>query len=117
MSNIGGNAIAKAILNTAQKVSKDNIRFPVIGTMDGSLNLKIDGFSRAIPRSDYYILQPRINLYTRSVPTTDDGSYSTLSDDFKLELWLKPGDRVLCIPIEDGHTFVIVGHVQGGLVP
>ena len=74
MSNIGGNALAKVVLSTAQKVSADNIRFPVIGTLDDSLNLKIDGFSKPIPRSDYYILQPRINLYTRSVPTTDDGS-------------------------------------------
>lgn len=117
MSNIGGNALAKVLLSAAQSVSKDNIRFPVIGTLDGSLNLKVDGFSRPIPKSDYYIWQPRINLYTRPIPTTDDGSYSNFSNDFRLELWLKPGDRVLCIPIEDGHTFVIVGHVEGGLTP
>lgn len=85
MSNIGGNALAKVFLSTAQKVSADNIRFPVIGTLDESLNLKLDGFGRDIPSSDYHKIKG---------------------------LALVPWMRVLCLPIEDGHTLVLLGEVE-----
>lgn len=111
------NDIAKAMEGTSEKTTSDAVLFPVIGTLNDQLDLRVDGFSRWIPASDYYIWQPRINLYTRPVPTKDDASYSTFANDYRLELFLKPNDRVVCVPIEDGHTYIITGHVKGGLEP
>lgn len=111
------NEMAQIIKGESKSGAKEAVRFPVFGTLDSGLNLLPDGFGRVIPRSDYHVWQPRINLYTRSVPTMDDGSYNTLTQDYRLELLLKPDDRVVCIPIEDGHTFLIIGHMQGGLAP
>lgn len=115
--NLGGNALAKEIFGVATGVTNENARFPVVGTLNDSMDLMLDGFSQPIPSSDYYVWQPRINLYTRPVPTVDDSSYGVLSNDYREELYLKPTDRVLCLPIEDGHTFVILGHIKGGLAP
>lgn len=107
--------MARVMQGTATEVTSDVFKLPVIGTLDAELNLKIDGFAKNIPKEDYHVWQPRINLYTRPVSTMDDGSYSVLSQDYRVELYLKVDDRVICVPIEDGHTYMITGHVKGGL--
>ena len=112
MSNDIVNEFAGIFVDTANEITQKSISFPVIGTLDAELNLEIDGFGRAIPQADYHVLEPRVNLYTTPSPL-----YTTFSKDYRVELYLKPADRVLCIPIEDGHTILIVGHVKGGLAP
>lgn len=106
------NDVAGILIGTADEISGKKVSFPVIGTMDGELNLLLDGFGRGIPKADYHVLEPRVNLYTTPGPL-----YTTFSKDYRVELILKPADRVVCIPIEDGHTFLIIGHVKGGMAP
>ena len=91
--NLGGNALAKAFVKIASNISQENTRFPVYGTIDSQLNLLPDGFSKPIPSGDYTV------------------SHS-LSTGSELDP-LKPNDRVLCVPIEDGHTFVITARIKG----
>ncbi|MEK5068112.1 hypothetical protein [Sporosarcina sp. FSL K6-1508] len=80
------NDLAAAIEGTSEKVTGNAVQFPVFGTIiDGQLNLKADGFGRVIPAADYHK---------------------------KKGLSLSPGDRVLCVPIEDGHTFILTELVE-----
>ncbi|KOS64621.1 hypothetical protein FJQ98_14075 [Lysinibacillus agricola] len=91
--NLGGNALAKAFVTIANKISGERTRFPVFGTIDGQLNLLPDGFSKQIPPGDYSVSHS-LSLGSELDP-------------------LKPNDRVLCIPIEDGHTYVITARIKG----
>lgn len=115
--NAIANDMAMILAGTAREITDKAITMPVIGTLDALLNLKVDGFARTIPREDYYVWQPRINLYTRTSSAASDGAYATFERDYRLELFLKPNDRVVCVPIEDGHTYLVTGHAQGGLAP
>ncbi|MHC8516982.1 hypothetical protein [Sporosarcina sp. ITBMC105] len=101
------NELAGILNDTSKSAANNAIRFPVLGTLDGDLNLLIDGFNRPIPEKEYEVLEPVINLFQQP-----DAEYDTFVQDYRLELLLRPGDRVLCVPIEDGHTFVVVGQVM-----
>ncbi|MGE7672986.1 hypothetical protein ACQKMV_05280 [Lysinibacillus sp. NPDC094403] len=109
--NLGGNALAKAMTKISTGVSDEKIRFPVLGTIDGKLNLMLDGFSKSIPNSDYYLYKPQVKLIAQTGEILHESSCNALDLEYLVELILKPNDRVLCIPIEDGHTFVVIGHV------
>lgn len=91
--NLGGNALAKAFATIASEISGERTRFSVFGTIDDQLNLLPDGFSKPIPQGDYSISHS-LSLGSELDP-------------------LKPNDRVLCIPIEDGHTYVITARIKG----
>ncbi|PIC87987.1 hypothetical protein CSV72_02230 [Sporosarcina sp. P20a] len=79
------NEMAGILTDTANEIFEKNISFSVFGTLDSKLDLLIDGFGATIPSTDYHKLRG---------------------------LTFVPNDRVLCIPIEDGHTFVLVGLVE-----
>ncbi|RIJ63599.1 DUF2577 domain-containing protein [Rummeliibacillus sp. POC4] len=81
------NDLARAIKGTSKKETNAAIQFPVFGTLDSKLDLLLDGFSRTIPKDDYHVWE-------------------------QAESSLIPGSRVLCIPIEDGHTYVVMGKVK-----
>lgn len=98
------NELAQVIKKTSEKSSNDAVRFPVIGTLDDGMNLLLDGFGRPIPKDDYHVYEPKFKMYQ-----WPSNSYV---EDYRMELLLKPGDRVLCIPIEDGHTLMIMGQVN-----
>ncbi|GKV54233.1 hypothetical protein NCCP2222_01800 [Sporosarcina sp. NCCP-2222] len=99
--------LAGLMAGTSEKATNEAIRYPVLGTLDSNLNLHVDGFSRPIPETEYEVLEPIVNMFQQP-----DEEYDTFVEDYRLELLLRPGDRVLCIPIEDGHTFVVVGQVM-----
>lgn len=79
------NEFAKLIADTSGEMAEKMFGFPVIGTLDGKQDLLMDGFSKPIPKGDFYKVK----------------GVSPAA-----------GDRVLCIPIEDGHTFVIAGVIE-----
>lgn len=101
------NELAQIMKNTSKNASHEAVRFPVLGTLDDSLNLILDGFGVPIPEDQYEVLEPVVNMFQQ--PSEE---YDTFVQDYRIELLLRPGDRVLCIPIEDGHTFVVVGQVM-----
>lgn len=106
------NELAQIMKGASQEAADGVVNLPVIGTLDGALNLNVDGFGKPIPAADYHVWEPRVNLFTTPGPL-----YDTFAQDYRVELFLKPGDRVICMPIEDGHTFMVMGHVKGGMVP
>lgn len=79
------NEMASILTVTSNEITDKKISFPVFGTIDPKLDLLVDGFGVPIPSTDYHRLKG---------------------------LSFAPNDRVLCIPIEDGHTFVLVGLVE-----
>ncbi|WP_060210308.1 hypothetical protein [Sporosarcina koreensis] len=101
------NELAAIMTDTSENATNEAIRYPVLGTLDDDLNLIVDGFSRPIPEKEYEVIEPVVNMFQQP-----DEEYDTFVEDYRLELLLRPGDRVLCIPIEDGHTFVVVGQVM-----
>lgn len=79
------NEMAGILTGTSNEIAEKKISFPVFGTIDSKMDLLIDGFGVPIPSTDYHKLKG---------------------------LSFAPNDRVLCIPIEDGHTFTLVGLVE-----
>ncbi|WP_040759412.1 hypothetical protein [Sporosarcina newyorkensis] len=79
------NDMAMILTGQSEKVVGEALSLPAVATVQGNLDLMIDGFGKPIPAEDYHKIKG---------------------------VSVAPGDRVLAVPIEDGHTFIVTGGVE-----
>lgn len=97
---IGINALTDVILQASKSALPTNTN--VLGTIQSDLSLRIDGFSHAIPKSDYLVSEGHYDRYDKA------------GDPYRMKNILKPGDRVACMVMGDNHTYLVISHVKGG---
>ena len=97
---IGINALTDIILQATKSATPTNVN--VLGTIQGDMSLRIDGFAHAIPKSDYLISEGHYDRYDKG------------GEPYRMKNILKAGGRVICMPMADGHTYVVMSHVKGG---
>ena len=98
----GANALLQVMRETTAKTIGFQVKAAILGTITSS-GLKLDHFEHPIPLIDCSVMEEKATLISESTGT---------SHDYIIRLKLKEGDRVLCVPIDEGRTYIIIGQVK-----
>lgn len=110
--NKGANYLARVINAAATNVVNQRTQSPVLGRIQSDMGLLLDDFPIKIPRSDYLVSE-HLTLASDYFTDTNvrDGVRYRVQTPSQLSP-LSPGDRVLCIPVNQGRDYVVIGRVR-----
>lgn len=110
MANDGANAMLRVVLEGASRVIGSSVFPAVLGTIQADMSLVVDGLPDPIPAEDYLPLDYLTGPQTWQ---TEDAEGHTHTIKPPATFFpLKPGDRVVCLPLNGGSDYVILGRLS-----
>jgi len=109
VGNKGVNRLASVISGEAQRQIATNVFHASLGTIRGDMALVLDDSPEPIPAGDYLVAS--LMRLPEVWQTEEEQGHR---HDFK---WpdelkpLKPGDRVIVLPVNGGSDYVVIGRV------
>jgi hypothetical protein len=103
----GTNALARAIMMAAGNVYDGRFVPVMLGTISGDMSLMLDNEIK-IPSGDYLVAE-YLTMQEDYFTNTESAEKVLTPQALKP---LKPGDRVICLPLLDGDDIVVIGRVK-----
>lgn len=107
--NKGANRLARVMMMAADRRIKKKVFHAVLGTVRSDMSLLLDDSPEPIPAGDYLVASlmrlPEVWQTEEELGHRHDFKWP---DELKP---LKPGDRVIVLPVNGGSDYVVIGRV------
>lgn len=109
MANKGANKLTRVILGAADRQIHRQVFPAVLGTIRSDMSLVLDISPEPIPAGEYLVAE-LFKLPEKWQTKEQNGHIHEIETPKEL-LPLKPGNRVICLPVNGGSDYAVIGRI------